>query len=142
MAELEKQIQNTILFVIGGISYFFIEIIWRGYSHITMIILGGLCFLLIGLMSERYFSFERNIIKQSLISSLIITTLELIAGLILNIGLRLNIWDYSSHRFNLLGQISLEQSIIWLLLSLPIIVLYDYLRHWLFGKEMPVYRLV
>ena len=131
-----------ILFVIGGISYFFIEILWRGHSHITMFILGGLCFVSVGLINEYYFKLKKSLLIQQSVSWLVITTLELIFGLILNVRLRLNVWDYSNLKFNLMGQICLEYSVLWFFLSLPAIIFYDYLRHWLFGEEKPHYKFI
>jgi uncharacterized membrane protein len=102
-----------------------------------MFILGGLCFILIGLVSK----YERKLLKQLAISCLIITVLELIFGLVLNVKLGLGVWDYSHFRFNYKGQICLTFSIIWFFLSWPAIVLYDYMLYWLFGEEKPSYKL-
>lgn len=135
--------QYVVLFLFGGISYFLIEIFWRGYSHIGMLILGGLCFVLIGSINGYYFKYKkRPILLQLIMSSLIITILELIFGLILNIWLGLDIWDYSNLDYNFMGQICLKYSIKWIFLSLPIIILYDYINYWFFNKEKPDYKLL
>ncbi len=139
---MKQLIKYSILFIIGGISYFFIEILWRGYSHITMFILGGLCFTLIGLINEHYSIFKISLLIQQSISCLIITILELIFGLILNIWLGLDIWDYSNLKFNFMGQICLKYSMLWFFLSLPAIIFYDYLRYWLFGERKPYYKFI
>ncbi len=131
-----------ILFVIGGISYFFIEILWKEHSYITMFILGGLCFVSVGLINEYYFTLKKSLLIQQGVSCLVITTLELIFGLILNVRLGLNVWDYSNLKFNLMGQICLKYSVLWFFLSLPAIIFYDYLRHWLFGEEKPHYKFI
>lgn len=135
-------IQKIILFMIGGISYYTIELLWRGYSHISMFILGGSCFVLIGSIREYDFRLNRSLLPMQCLSSLIITLLELGFGLILNVVLKLDIWDYSKMRFNFIGQISLRYSIYWFLLSLPAIILYDYLVYWLFEGERPRYRIL
>lgn len=44
--------EEVCLFLFGGISYCLIEISWRGYTHWTMGIVGGLCFLGIGLLNN------------------------------------------------------------------------------------------
>lgn len=142
MIWLKKTIQYIILFMIGGISYYFIEILWRGYSHVGMFVLGGMCFILIGSISEYYFTSKRSLLIQQVISCLVITVLELAFGLILNIGLELNIWDYSNLNFNFMGQICLRYSMFWFFLSLPAIIFYDYIRYWLFGEEKPQYKLI
>ncbi|CAK7017163.1 hypothetical protein ACF3M2_16030 [Tissierella carlieri] len=139
---MKQLIKYLILFIIGGISYFFIEILWRGYSHMTMLILGGLCFILVGLIGEHYFTFNKSLLLQQVISCLIITVLELVFGLILNLGMGLDIWDYSNLKFNFMGQICLKYSILWFFLSLPTIILYDYIRYWIFGEEKPYYKFI
>ena len=41
-----------ILITIGGLIYSLIEIIYRGYTHWSMVIVGGLAFYLIGRINE------------------------------------------------------------------------------------------
>ena len=138
--QLEKLNQHVILFIIGGLSYYCIEILWNGRSHPAMIIVGGVCFVSLGLINKYYFASNSSILIQLIISCLVITVLELISGLVLNFGLGLDIWDYSGIKFNILGQICLKYSIFWFFLSLPAIVFYNYLRHWLFGEKKPKYK--
>lgn len=142
MIGLNRLVQFLVLFPIGGISYYFIEILWRGYSHISMFILGGLCFVTIGLVREHYFTPEIQILKQLAVSCFIITVLEFIFGFILNVKFGLDIWDYSGLKFHLMGQISLASSIVWFFLSLPAIIFYDYIRYWLFGEKKPSYKFI
>lgn len=52
-----------------------------------------------------------------LVSAMLVTALELVAGLVLNVWLGLGIWDYSSMPGNLLGQICPQYSFAWFLLS-------------------------
>lgn len=135
-----KLSKKLILFLIGGISYYLIEILWRGYSHSSMFILGGICFVLIGLINN-FLSWDTPLWRQQLIATGIITTLEFIFGVFLNIWLKLNIWDYSNMGLNVLGQISLGYSILWFFLSLPALFLDDWLRWKLFEEEKPRYKL-
>lgn len=107
-----------------------------------MFVLGGLCFISIGAIKEYLCLFKKSLLIQQGMSSLVITVLELIFGLILNVSLGLGIWDYSNLKFNFMGQISLRYSIFWFFLSLPAILLYDYLRHWLFKEEKPHYKYI
>ena len=133
-------LKYILLFFIGGYAYCGIEILFRGYSHISMLIAGGICFLLIGLLNE---SFPKRIslISQMVISSLIVTIVELIVGIIVNIWLGLNVWDYSNLPYNFLGQICLLYTNIWFFLSLPGILLDDYLKYYLLGEKKPVYKI-
>jgi len=132
--------KNSFLFFIGFTTYISIEVIWRGRSHWSMGLVGGLCFLLIGLLNKRY-SWELSLVWQCLASAAIITVLELIAGLILNVWLGLGIWDYTNLPLNFMGQISLLYSLLWIPLSLFAIFFDDWLRHFLFCEEKPYYRI-
>ena len=132
--------KHFILFMIGAFLYLFIEILYRGHTHWTMGVVGGVCFVLIGLINE-VFTWNTPLWLQSIIGATIVTVLEFISGLILNIWLGLGIWDYSRMPFNLLGQICLPFSVIWIGLSVLAIVLDDYLRFYLFKEEKPHYKL-
>ena len=128
-----------ILFLIGGAAYFGIECLWRGWSHWTMFILGGLCFVIIGGLNE-FYGWEMSFWKQCLIGAAVITALEFAIGMIVNKWLGWAIWDYSNLPLNICGQICLPFSLIWIVLSGVAIVVDDYLRYWLFGEEKPHYN--
>ncbi len=115
-----------------------IEVLWRGYTHWSMGVLGGVCFVIIGSMH----TLKLPLLSQAIAGSLIITILELISGLILNVWLQWGIWDYSHLPFNLFGQICLLYAFFWLPLSLAAIPLYHELRHLLFRLERPKYRFI
>lgn len=137
---MKNIIKYIILFLIGGCVYYSIEIIARGFSHWTMFMVGAICFILIGAINE--ITPKMPLLKQMLLSAIIITFIEFISGCILNIWLGLNIWDYSNEPFNLLGQINLKHTIYWFLLSSIGIVLDDYIRYILFGEEKPKYTII
>lgn len=135
-----KVIRPLILILAGGLLYLLIEILFRGYSHWTMFIVGGLCFYFVGLINETSISWDMSIWLQAFIGMCVITAVEFISGFILNIWLGLGIWDYSDLPFNLFGQICLPFSIAWYFISIPAIVLDDWLRY-LMGEEKPHYTL-
>lgn len=51
-----------------------------------------------------------------------------------------NVWDYSNMPFNLLGQICLPFTVIWFFLSAVAVVLDDWIRHILWGEDIPHYK--
>lgn len=128
-----------ILFIIGGFIYVGIELAYRGYSHWTMFILGGLCFICIGGINN-YIDKDMPIHIQAIIGSIIITCLEYICGYIVNIKLGWNVWDYSELPFNINGQVCLLFSLIWMLVGMLAIVIDDYLRYKLFDEPIPKYH--
>ena len=121
-------LQEIFLFIVGGIVYYGIEIIWRGYSHISMMILGGLCFVVIGLINE-LFSYEMKFEYQVVIGDVIVTLLEFVAGFILNIKMGLNIWDYSNVPLNICGQICVPYMFLWLFLVALAIIVDDWMKY-------------
>ena len=133
-------LKGLVLWLAGGTIYAIIETLARGYTHWTMFILGGVCFLLIGGINE-FLPWEWSITTQAFIGAVLITTAELIAGCILNLWLGLDIWDYSAKPYNLLGQICAENCFYWLILSPVGIVIDDFIRYRLFKEEKPHYRL-
>ncbi|RFZ75941.1 hypothetical protein DS742_26235 [Lacrimispora amygdalina] len=133
--------KELVLFHIGATLYIMIELIWRGYSHWTMFILGGVCFVCLGLINE-VISWNMVLWKQALLGASIVTILEFITGCIINIYFRLNVWDYSNMRFNILGQVCLVYFILWIPLSIVGIILDDYLRYWMFKEEKPHYKIL
>ena len=125
---------EVILFLIGGGIYYLLEVLWRGYSHWTMFILGGICFVIMGLLNEYKFKWNDSLIKQSIISACIITVFEFITGCIVNLWLGWHVWDYSELPCNLLGQICLYFFFVWILLSMFGIILDDWIRYILYIK--------
>ena len=130
-----------ILGIIGGAVYVLLEMLWRGYSHWTMFLLGAVCFILIGLVNE-VFEWDTPLILQMFCGCAIITALEFVTGCIVNLWLGWDVWDYSRYKFNVLGQISLRSSVGWYFLSLVGIFLDDWLRYRLFGEEKPRYKIL
>lgn len=128
-----------ILGIIGGAIYVLLEMLWRGFSHWTMFLLGAVCFILIGLVNE-VFEWDTPLLLQMLCGCAIITALEFVTGCIVNLWLGWDVWDYSELPFNLWGQISLFSSIVWVGLSLVGIVLDDFIRWKFFDEEKPHYR--
>ena len=139
MKYIKSLIKYVVLFLFGGMVYYLIEILWRGYSHWTMIILGGLCFVAVGLINN-VLSWNMVIELQALIGAVLITSLEFVVGLIVNVELGWGIWDYSNVPFNFLGQICLPFSLLWYILSIIIIFTDDYIRYVFFNEKKPVYK--
>lgn len=137
---MKQLIKHLVLFLIGGIAYVGIELLWRGWSHWTMFFLGGLCFICCGLLNE-VIPWEMALSKQMFFGAIIITSLEFITGCIVNLWLGWNVWDYSNLPFNILGQICLIFFIAWYYISGLAIILDDYLRYGIFHEEKPHYKL-
>lgn len=62
-----------------------------------------------------------GLLKIALLGSAVITSIELIFGIIFNVILKKNVWDYSKLPFNLGGQVCARYSVLWGLLSILIV---------------------
>ena len=132
-------LKNLTLFLVGGVFYYSLEVIFRGYSFPAMAVCGGLCFIICGAINEK--SRCMPLVLQQLIAASGITVIEFIFGLILNVWLGLDMWDYSNMPGNVLGQICPQFMVLWFFLSAIGIILDDVIRWRLFGEEKPHYHL-
>ena len=105
-----------LLFCVGGLGYGFIEILFRGYTHWSMIITGGSAFLCLYII---YKSFEdTSTYKKAFLGTLTITVLEFTVGIVVNKTFNLSVWDYTNTPINFLGIISLPFCFCWYIISL------------------------
>ena len=126
------------LFWFGGSFYVTLEVIWRGYSHWSMLVLAGLVFIAIGLLNKVW-GWETGLILQMAVGTMMATVGEFITGCIVNIWLGWNVWDYSELPFNFLGQICPQFIALWFPISLVAIVLDDVIRWRFYDEGKPRY---
>ena len=110
--------KQTVLFYMGGSAYMILEFLWRGKSHYSMFLLGGVCFLIIGRLGQKL-----PLAVRLILNSGVITALELVTGLIVNRNY--SVWDYRTAPFNFLGQICLPFSLLWIPVSLLGLLIYN-----------------
>lgn len=118
-AAVKKYTCRTAQFCSGGAAYGMLEILWRGYTHISMIILGGMCFMLLIRISKS----GRCLATKALTGGFCITAAEFVTGCLVNLWLGLSVWDYSKEPCQFMGQVCLRFSVLWILLCLIIIPL-------------------
>ena len=119
-------LKEFIIFIIFGLMYITIELLYRGHTHYSMFIVGGICGVLIGLINDN--TPDMPLLPQCVLGAVIITIIELLTGLFLNVYLGLNVWDYSNQPFNFMGQICPQFCIIWCILSILVIRIDDWLK--------------
>ena len=113
--------EAVIVFISGAAGYPLIELLWRGHTHWTMALVGGICFLLIYLNEKR--NARKTLLNRCLTGCMIITVTELVCGIIVNKILGWDVWDYSDMPVNFMGQICITYSALWFLLVIPLIYL-------------------
>ena len=114
------------LFLCGGVLYVTIELLWRGWSHYSMFLAGGIGFLLLGRLTKDHLPPWAEV----LIWAGIITMIELSAGLLFN--REYTVWDYRGAPLNLWGQICLPFTLLWMSVS--------GFAMWVYTKIEPVLR--
>lgn len=124
----------------GGSTYCALEVLWRGHSHWTMLVLAAVVFIAIGAMNEVW-SWQTSLALQVAAGTALATALEFITGCIVNLWLGWDVWDYSDMPGNLMGQICPQYTLLWAALVLVAILLDDYIRWRFFGEEKPHYTL-
>lgn len=115
MKTLIKNIGRIIiLWFILGCCYADLELLYRGFTYVQMIWVGGMAALCIGLLNQPYGKFKLNfkIWQQFCIGTAITLIIEFVSGCILNKIFCLNLWDYSNKSFNLYGEICLQNGVL------------------------------
>jgi len=113
------------VYTVGGVLYSLIEILFRGYTHWSMVLTAGICFLLFYIMN---FTLNVGLVGKCALASFIITSFEFIVGYFVNLVFKLNVWSYAGIPYNYLGQICLLYSGIWFLFGIPMTFLSNYIR--------------
>ncbi len=101
-------------------GYVALELLWRGRSHPSMFLAGGMCFLLLGRL-DRVLP-RRAMLRRGLVGAGVITAVELLVGLVFNRHFR--VWDYRRMPLNFCGQVCVPFFILWIPLSLGAMLLY------------------
>lgn len=102
----------------GGVAYGLLEVMWRGYTHPSMVVTGGICFSLICTLNGRLA--HRSLLCRSAACTACVTALEFCVGILVNHVLRMGVWDYSDEWMHLLGQICPLYSCFWFGLCLAL----------------------
>lgn len=103
--------KKTFLFYLGGMLYCGLELLWRGRTHGSMFLLGGLCFLILGRVGH----WRLNLFARAVLGGVFITVGELAVGMLVN--RQYQVWDYRSLPMNFRGQICPRYTLFWILLS-------------------------
>ncbi|MCI8553865.1 MAG: hypothetical protein HFJ80_02830 [Clostridiales bacterium] len=114
------------LFCLGGGIYNLIEVVWRGYTHWSMFLVGGACFHIMGKIQNS--PRVKRLVSRCALCSVAVTGVEFVSGCLFNLGFRMNVWDYSRMPFNLMGQVCALYAVLWGLLSIAAKPVYRLLR--------------
>lgn len=114
------------LFCVGAVGYGGLEILWRGHTHWTMLLCGGICLMLLVQIEHRMS--QKDIWRKSAAGCGMITAVEFGVGCIVNKGLGMQVWDYSDVPGNLFGQICLPFMLIWFVICVLLFGVFSIIR--------------
>ncbi len=110
-----KKSIDSLLIPLGGTAYGLVEVLWRGHTHWTMVLLGGLCFYSMAQIACRL-TLPTHL--AAVPCAYLITGLEFLTGCVVNLMLDWNVWDYSKQPLNIMGQVCFPYLGYWYLLAL------------------------
>lgn len=117
-------LQTISHFLLGGFGYVGLEFLWRGRSHISMFVAGGVCFLLLGKLNR--VKPRLTLPWRCVAGAAIITAVELAVGMLAN--RQYQVWDYRHVPWNFMGQICLPFSLLWIPVSFGALLLHQFLE--------------
>ena len=94
----EKISEYLFLWGIGGWIYYTLEILFRGFSHWSMFVLGGICMMFFSYQGQQV-HWQDDFLLQVFRCSIFVTAAEFITGIIVNKWFALHVWDYSCMPF-------------------------------------------
>ena len=138
---MKKLSEYLFLWALGGTLYYSIELMFRGFSHWSMFLLGGICLLFFWLQGSKT-EWSDPMWVQVIRCTIFVVSCEFITGIIVNKWLGWGVWDYSEEPFHLFGQICLPFAVIFSGFAVIGIILSGNLMHWLFGEKKPNYHVL
>lgn len=144
MSRAGCRVLSMLLWFFGGTVYFLIEVVFKTIAghperiSWTMLVVT----ILLTVPVERcgaQLPWSCPIWLQALYCAALVTAVELVSGLFLNLWLGLDIWDYTDLPGNFLGQICPQYSAVWWVLCLVFIPAFDWLRYAVEDGNRPHY---
>lgn len=126
---MKRVLPTVTVFLLGGGLYCCLEVLWRGFSHPSMAVVGGLCIVAISFLDD----LRCPTALKMLLAGLAVTLIEGVSGLVINLLWGWNVWDYSAYSLNLYGQVCLMYFFVWVLLAYPGMLFCRVLQRYVFA---------
>ncbi len=139
MKVFKSAMKYILLLTFSGYVYVCLELLWRGYSDISMMFCASICAIPM-IVLNNFLTYEADFLLQIIDCTFFATACEWITGLIVNTDYR--IWDYREiwgHSPD--GQVCIPYMFLWALIAVVIIPLMDYIDWKVFDykKDTPPY---
>ena len=110
--KMKKLSEYLFMGALGGTLYYMIEIIFRGYSHWSMFLLGGFCFIFFA-QQGLWTKWREPLWKQVLWCTAFVVSAEFITGIIVNKVMGWNDWKNTEQKLPIRCQISCKNADIY-----------------------------
>lgn len=147
MTRWSKPVLSMLLWTWGGTVYYLLEVAYKSLtghperiSWTMLVVAVILCIPVERCGAE--LPWEYPLWLQALCCAILVTAVEFVSGLVLNVWLGLDIWDYSDLPFNFMGQICLQFFFVWWGLCFVFIPVFDWMRWTVEGREQPHYTMI
>ena len=144
MSRAGRWVLSMLLWFWGGTVYYLLEVVYKtatGHPERiswTMLVVA----ILLTVPVERCgaeLPWSCPLWLQAVACATLVTAVELVEGLILNVWLGLGVWDYSQLPGNLWGQICPQFAAVWWVICLVFIPVFDWMRWAVESGERPHY---
>lgn len=105
-------LERASLFLLGGGAYAALELAWRGTTHWTMFLTGGVCLCLLQALADRPLPLG----LAAAVGAAGVSGLELAVGAVCRRVLHTAVWDYADEWGNLAGLVCPKYTAYWFLL--------------------------
>ena len=137
----KKVSEDMFLWTLGGVIYYTIEMLFRGFSHWSMFVLGGFCMLFFEKQGI-WTGWKDPLWRQVIRCSIFVTAGEFMTGIFVNKMMKWNVWDYSDQPLNLFGQICVPFIILFSGLCVIGILIVGFVLHWIYREEDPQFHVL
>lgn len=138
---MKRMSEYSFLWAFGGTLYYTFEVFFRGFSHWTMFVLGGVCGVFC-VWQGRILKWTEPLWIQIARCTTFVVACEFVTGIIVNKWLRWHVWDYADQPLQLFGQICAPFAIIFSGLCAFGIIVGGYVLHWIYGEEKPTFHIL
>ncbi len=117
-------LERASLFLLGGGAYAALELAWRGTTHWTMFLTGGVCLCLLQALADRPLPLG----PAAAVGAAGVSGLELAVGAVCRRVLHTAVWDYADEWGNLAGLVCPKYTAYWFLLCGWVVLCYGALK--------------
>ncbi|WP_461810145.1 putative ABC transporter permease [Faecalimonas sp.] len=138
---MKKISEYLFMWALGGTLYYTFEVFFRGFSHWTMFVLGGIC-VVFCVWQGMTVKWKDPLWIQILRCTIFVVSSEFITGIIVNKWFKWYVWDYTDQPFQLFGQICVPFAIIFSGLCALSIIGGGFFLYWFYGEEKPDFHVL